>query len=364
MTGPHLAFHTEAPGWGGAEACLAALIAGATAGAGRVSVLATDAAVLERLMAAAPAGAAGVLLPTRTHSLDPRPLAAHVGVLHRLRPDLLHVNAAFTFGSPYALVAALATRTPYVVQEHLPLPPRHPRLQVPVKRLTSGRAREHVAVSARAARETETFGGLEPGRVHVVPNGVPPPSAATAPRRVGPEPTVVGVGRLTRQKGFDLLVAAVAELPGVRVVLVGDGPEREGLEALARRTGLGERLHILGWRSDARAWIAGADVLAAPSRFEAAPLVLVEALAEGAPVVSSDVGGAAEALDDGGCGLLVAPEDVGGLRAAVAACLADPAATAARVTRGRARFAAAYTEQAMLAAWAEIYERAAARGRR
>lgn len=353
----HLAVHSDAPSWGGAEAQLQALLAGGAArGARRVSVLGREAAVVDRLVAACTVPATGTVLAAEVAPLDPRPLLAWSRALARLRPDLLHVNLGFTAGSVPVLGAALLTRTPYVLCEHLPLAASHPRLQTPFKRLTSQRARAHIAVSAAAARETEQFGGLPTGRVSVVANGV---AAGLLPaERVSAAPTVVGVGRFTRQKGFDLLIDAVAGLPGVHLVLVGDGPEREALTRRAAATGMADRLHLPGWREDARAWLAGADIVAAPSRWEAAPLVLVEAMAEGRPVVSADVGGAREALDGGRCGTLVPPDDAVELRSALVCYLDEPALARAHGQAGRARWLQAYTEEAMLSGWRRVWAHA------
>lgn len=355
----HLAFHTESQQWGGAESCLAALVAGASTGARRITVLGVSDDVVQRLVRLAPVPADAVLLPARASALDPRPLLPYVRALRRLRPDLLHVNAAFTFGSPYALVAAALTGVPYVVQEHLPLAPGHPRLQVPLKRWTSRRARAHVAVSGRAARETERLARLPAGSVAVVANGVPA-QLPTDPQPAPGRPCIVAVGRLTRQKGFDVLLRAVAALPGVHVVLVGDGPERSPLADLARELGVTDRVQVTGWRTDARAWMAGADVVAVPSRFEAGALVLIEALAEGVPIVASDVGSAQEVLDAGRCGAIVPPDDVDALRAALAGVLANPPRARSRALAGRRRYDDLYTEQVMLGRWREVYATALA----
>jgi len=352
--GPHLAFVTEAAEWGGAESVLEVLVRRATAAAGRVSVLGVDRAVVARLLAAAPTGADRVLLPARAAAMDPRPATAAYRVLRRLRPDLLHVNAGFSFGSLPLQVAAAAAGVRYVVHEHLPLAPGHPRLQRPLKRWTAARASAVVSVGERAARATELHGGLPPGSVRVIRLGVP--SARTPPRRVGDRRHLVVVGRLTTQKGVDLLVRCLPDLPDVDLTVVGEGPERPALLALATTLGVQERVQLIGQQVDARALLAGADVVAVPSRWESGPLVLLEAMAEGRPVVVSDVGFAGEALDGERCGRLVPVEDVPALTGALRELLADPAGAARLGDAARARVLDQFGEDVMVAAWRALYQ--------
>jgi glycosyltransferase involved in cell wall biosynthesis len=170
-----------------------------------------------------------------------------------------------------------------------------------------------------------------PAQFTVVPSGVPTQAlrAAAPPRdearaRLGLSPeafVIAGVGRLVPIKGFDLLVEALAEVvtrvPDTHLLLIGDGAERAALEARAAALGFADRLHITGSVIDVMGRLAGADVLAAPSRNEGMGRVLVEAMALGLPVIGTRVGGIADVILDRECGLLVPSEDVGALAAAL-----------------------------------------------
>ncbi len=155
---------------------------------------------------------------------------------------------------------------------------------------------------------------------------------------------MLGVGRLVPKKGFDLLVEAVAAVPGARLRLVGEGPERERLEAQVRRLGLGSRVELLGARPHAEVLdlVARARVLALPARVAAdgdrdsMPVVVKEAMARSVPVVVTSVAGLPEAVD-GTCGWVVPPEDPAALAAALREALDDPAEAARRGAAGRVR---------------------------
>jgi glycosyltransferase involved in cell wall biosynthesis len=159
-----------------------------------------------------------------------------------------------------------------------------------------------------------------------VPSGVPTtalqalaPGRAEARARLGiaaDDFIVLGIGRFVHIKGFDVLVAALgracAEVPALRVVLVGDGPERDALQAQAVALGVGSRLELRGAVAGASAlvdYLAAADVCAAPSRNEGMGRVLVEAMALGLPVVGSAVGGIPSVIGADEAGRLVPADD-------------------------------------------------------
>ncbi|MFP5021573.1 glycosyltransferase [Pseudonocardia phyllosphaerae] len=172
------------------------------------------------------------------------------------------------------------------------------------------------------------------GPFTVVPNGVDTDRFAPADRAaaraelgVADRPTVVCVGRFAEQKGHDLLLdawpAVLDRGPDAQLLLVGDGPLRADIELAAART---SGVHLLGARTDVARWLATADVVAAPSRWEGASLVSLEAMAAGRPVVGFDVGGLADSVGETGAALR--PGDVDGLARALADRLADPARAA------------------------------------
>ncbi len=115
-------------------------------------------------------------------------------------------------------------------------------------------------------------------------------------RQEGPGPRFVCVGRLSRQKGYDrLLEAMVHNLSGSRLVIFGEGPERDALEAQRQRLNLEDRVTFAGFDPSPVSWVAGADALLLPSRWEGLPNVALEALACGTPVIATpEAGGIAE----------------------------------------------------------------------
>ncbi len=144
---------------------------------------------------------------------------------------------------------------------------------------------------------------------------------------------IIGVGGLNKRKGFDYLLRAAGELmhqgPAIEVELVGDGPEREALEALAVELRISEQTHFHGWLSPDQVRdnvMKRATVLVHPSRGlgDAVPTVIKEAMARGLPVVASNVAGIPELLDGGRCGMLVPPQKTDVLAAAIKTLLADP----------------------------------------
>ena len=136
-------------------------------------------------------------------------------------------------------------------------------------------------------------------------------------------PLVGAAGRLELVKGQDILIEAMALLPGVHLALVGHGSQADALRARSAALGLDDRVHFIGQRSDMEAVYPAFDLLCLPSRNEGLPLSMLEAQACNVPVVASDVGSVAEGLCPG-TGALVPPEDPAALAPALRACLARP----------------------------------------
>jgi len=175
-------------------------------------------------------------------------------------------------------------------------------------------------------------------RVHVVHCGIA--AADFAPRtHEGRGTRLLFTGRLAPVKGLPLLLDAVARLrerhPGLTLMLAGDGPERAALQAQAERLGIAPDVQFLGYQSSdhVRALLQESDVFVLPSFAEGVPVVLMEAMASGVPVVATRVAGVSELVEDGVSGFVVPPADAGALERAISALLDD--------ARLRARFAAA-----------------------
>jgi glycosyltransferase involved in cell wall biosynthesis len=173
-------------------------------------------------------------------------------------------------------------------------------------------------------------------------------------------PIVMGIGRFTPIKGFDLLVRSLPliarEKDDVRLVLVGDGPEKAVLEELATRLGVRERMIIAGARERVETYLAAADVLVAPSRNEGMGRSLVEAMALGVPTVGTTVGGIPNVVQDGENGFLVPPDQPQAISEAVLRLLIDGELSKrfSRAARMRAeRFSLRVMEERLLALYQE-----------
>ena len=177
--------------------------------------------------------------------------------------------------------------------------------------------------------------GLPQGRAEVVRNGIDVPrlrvlARAPAALPLPAEPYVVGVGRLHRQKGFDVLLRAHAlalsmGAPRHVLVLLGDGPQRADLERLAEELGIVDTVHFAGFVDNPHAVVARSELFVLSSRWEGFGLVLAEALSLGVPVIATRcVTGPEELLEDGRLGRLVPVEDDEALAAAITEHLHDP----------------------------------------
>ncbi|MEW2130147.1 glycosyltransferase [Streptomyces sp. NPDC005435] len=256
-------------------------------------------------------------------------------LIAQARPGLVHAHSA---KAGLAARLALRGRIPTVFQPHAwsfeaadgltgLLARRWERL--------GARWADRVVCVSEAERERGLRAGVRASYA-VIPNGVDPvrfcPSPAGTARAalsaesgvdLGTAPLVVCVGRLCRQKGQDVLLRAWervrAEVPGARLALVGDGPDRAALRAAA-----GPGVLFPGAVRDVRPWYRAADLVVLPSRWEGMALAPLEALACGRPVVLADVDGARESLPPASAGLCLVPsEDPGALAAAVAGLLSD-----------------------------------------
>ena len=199
---------------------------------------------------------------------------------------------------------------------------------------------------SRAALAALRASGVPESRLVLVPSGVrlPSPASPGASLRaiVGAQadaPLIGTLAALTAEKRHeDLLAAAgrvLAELPEARFVWLGDGPRRGELERLRGRLGLDSRVHLLGFRPDARALMAQCTVAALVSDLEGLGTALIEAQADGVPVVATAVGGVPEVISDGETGRLVPPRDPGALGAALIEVLRDPEGARRRAEQAR-----------------------------
>ena len=236
------------------------------------------------------------------------------------------------------------------------------------------RTRRFIAVSHSLAAELRRL-GIASERVRVVPNGIPLPVAASRAARdalhdelgVSPDVPVVGMVAVFRpRKGAELLIQAAARALGtgvpIHLVMVGEAFRSEGrdyaaeLRSLAEAAGLGDHITFTGFRRDTDLLIAGLDLFVLPSRFgEGLPMVLLEAMGAGVPVVTTPVEGIAEVVTDGENGILVPPDDIPSLATAIQRALTDPVTSARLGSAGRDTVLERYTSDAMARGIESVY---------
>lgn len=235
-----------------------------------------------------------------------------------------------------------------------------------------------LAVSDGAARSAESFYGLTPGRVATQYNGVD----VKFIRQVNSEPEsewwnrpalenrklmrIVSAGRLNHEKGFHLLIDAIAllqkEIPAVefRVAFLGEGEHRSTLQRQIDRHGLSDQVSLEGFQRDAGAWFASADLFVLPSLVEGMPNVLLEAMACGTPVLASRCPhGPEEILRNNDYGLLCEPNSIESLADGIRQVISDDAATQRRTTAASSRIDSDFSQQVAVRRLEKILQSAA-----
>jgi glycosyltransferase involved in cell wall biosynthesis len=160
---------------------------------------------------------------------------------------------------------------------------------------------------------------------------------------------VLALGRLHRVKGFDVLIHAMSSIVDAHLVIAGEGPERAALEAVIAKSGLRDRVHLAGWRTDVGALLRASDVFVSSSRHEPLGNMVLEAFAAGVPVVAAAAEGPRDLITDGRDGVLVPIDDAMALGRAITRVLAAGGRDLA--IAGRARFEAEFAEPVVVAAW-------------
>jgi len=298
--------------------------------------------------------------------LDLRVLLRLVRLMRRERVDVVHTH--LWTSSFWGRMAGALARVPVVVitEHNLDTWRRAPHLLA--DRLLGRVTDDWVFVS----REVEAFYrarlALPPGRGHVVHNGVDlapfrcRPEAAEVRARMGlpGAARVAGVvGRLEARKGhrffLDAMRRVVDRMPGAVGLIVGEGKEKEALLAQRDALGLGDAVRIVGYWPELAEALAALDVFVLPSLMEGHPLAILEAMAAGKPVVATDVGGNAEAVQPGVTGLLVPPADPTVLADAILSLLAEPGRSRALGEAGRRSLDRRFSLQAAVKANEELY---------
>jgi glycosyltransferase involved in cell wall biosynthesis len=344
VAGPALRIlHTESSlGWGGQEIRVLTEARGVAA-RGHAVTLAAPAQ--SRIYQEAPAfGVEAVALPIARKSLAG--LRAMRALLRERRHDVVNTHSS-TDSWLTAVAARLAPGAPPIVRtRHISAPvPRN----AATRWLYANATQRIVTTGERLRRQVIEETGVDGDRVVSIPTGIDlerfkPGDAAAARKALGmsTEGAIVGiVATLRSWKGHRYLLEAFAGLAdrGARLVVVGDGPQRESLEALAKSLAVDDRVRFAGNQADVAPWMRAFDLFCLPSYAnEGVPQALMQAMACGLCVVTTPVGSIAEIVADGETGVLVPPEDAGALRETIASLLAD-AARRARIGAAAGRAA-------------------------
>jgi glycosyltransferase involved in cell wall biosynthesis len=362
---PTIVFFTNSVAMGGMEAHIAMLAAGLRRRGMEVAAIVPDydtiapfrteleaAGVIVRVMGDA-SGRAGL----------PQRLVRMVRELRQHRPFIFHLHNTGSDGGSLPIVAArLAGARAILRTEHLPpLPPVSARQRAMV-RLRDVITTRVICVSEEAREQHVAIYGRRPGKLVAVANGIRASdyqftsedrvSARALLGAVAGDVVVGAIGRMAEErKGFGTFIEAAEAIAAARTdarfVLVGDGPLRGSLEQLAERRDLKGRLKFTG-AIDNRNVLPGIDVFVSPSLSDGGPITVLEAMAAGVPVVSTNIGIAREAIDDGMSGRLVAPRDARAMADATIALCANAQARATMGQRARAAVLAGFTIDHMI----------------
>lgn len=189
-------------------------------------------------------------------------------------------------------------------------------------------------------------------RAHYVPNFVADTRAEPMARKIfstpGGVPVILALGRLHPNKAFDTLIDALAQVPEAYLWIAGEGPLLGELERQAARLGVIARTRFLGWRDDVASLFAAADLFVCPSRHEPLGNVVIEAWAQGKPVVAAAAQGPSQLIFDGENGLLTPVDDASAMAGAINRVLGDRDFAAHLGRTGLAAYEAQFTEAAVV----------------
>ena len=275
-------------------------------------------------------------------------------LLRNWRPDIL---VTCNWG---AIEFALANLVPVTRHLHVMdgFGPEERDRQIPrrvwMRRLALGRS-PVVLPSRTLTRIAEDVWRLPPQVITYVPNGIDLSRFATDGRRRGGEEPMIGtVAALRSEKNIGRLIQAVARLPLGRLVIVGDGAERAQLEALAESLGIASRVRFAGHHRDPASFYAQFDIFALSSDTEQMPLSVLEAMASGLPVVSTDVGDVKTMVSAEGADLIT-PLDDGALASALGSLLGNPQRRAEIGAANLAKARREFDQSAMFAAYGALW---------
>jgi glycosyltransferase involved in cell wall biosynthesis len=327
-----------------------------------------DTEIPNEFVAAARAAGVEVEVITERFRFDTGVVGQLRRAVERRAPDIVETHMIKSHF--LTLAAGLAKRRRWVAYHHgYTTTDAKMRIYNQLNRLTLPRAARVITVCGPFARQL-SGAGVRPEKISVVHSSIAAPrpprdsEVSELKTKLGVaegERVILAVGRLSREKGHVGLVHALEHLrreahaTKFKLVVVGEGPERERVEAEALSYGLDACVVFAGHASDVRPFYALADVLALPSHSEGSPLVLLEAMAACVPVVATSVGGVPEVATDGETALLVPPHDPAAFANALARVLSGATLARARAERAAAHVAEHFSPEARARSLIRIY---------
>ena len=357
--------YSDSTVFGGTERAILHLVRGIDRSRWRVVLLHDEAAPSELVGEARDAGAQTHAVPRVAGKLDVVHLAELTSAVRSHHADVFHAHLHWPLACKYGIAAAAMARVPAVVataQLHVELD-RAGFVDLQHRAMTRVVDR-YIAVSRAVADELQRRFAVPADKVTVIPNAVDlrDASAAETPEATPHDwPATDGrrvaliLARLEVDKGIEYAIDAMAALPDDALLIARMGTQRAGLEARVSASGLGRRVHFLGYRRDTAALLHRADVFVLPSLVEGLPLSVLEAMAAGVPVVATDIPGTREAVEHEVTGLLVPVRDPEALAAAIGRVFGDAASATARATRARERARREFSTEAVVARVTELY---------
>lgn len=304
---------------------------------------------------------------------DVQTLSRLVSLMRRIRPHVVHTHTAKA--GAVGRAAAILAGVPVVVHTYHGhvlrgyFSPAKTALYRGIERSLAWRTDRLLAVTSRVRDELIALGVGKASQYRAVPLGFDLAPLLVAERRrgelraelgVGDAPLIGIVARLVPIKAHEVFLAAAAavrqQVPGARFLIVGDGELRQTLEQQTAALGLTGAVRFLGWRADIDRLYADIDVVALTSRNEGSPVALIEAMASGVPVVSTEVGGVADVVQHGVSGLLAPMDDAAGIARHILTLLADPALRRTMGQHGRVNVAATYDAGRLVTDIESLYE--------
>jgi L-malate glycosyltransferase len=291
-----------------------------------------------------------------------------IRVARRTRPDLVQT---------YGFVADVVGRVlkpllggPRLVSSIRSVDAARPRWHTLLDRWTAGAADLFISNSEAGRLSRIERERIAPGRIITIHSGIeldPPglPDRVAARESVGIDdldrPVIAHIANLRWMKGHDEVLEAAATLrgafPDAVWLLVGRDDSGGRHEHRAAELGLGDRVRFLGFHPEPRAVLRAADLAILPSRYEGLPVAILEAMAEGKPIVATAVGGIPELVRDGDEALLIPPGDATALATAIERLATDPALAARLGAAARSRAEADFAREVMVGRYAETYAR-------